>query len=288
MNLKYLTTLVIAALLLSGCSIKMAYNNLDRLVRWGVSDYVDLNREQKAVLNREIKQFQYWHRVNHLPEYAAYMEVLASTMTDTVSVEQMRGIFEQVTVWAEEVEEEVTPLIVKMMISLTDDQVAELPARLEASNLEIAEPELDDDLVAAQALWAEDLEDSLKQFVGRLSPSQRAYIERRSAGYQPERVLWAEYRRRFQTDLLALLSKRSEEKVFASGYRDLVAKRESYYGDELSAVFEHNEQLGLEVSAYVLSNLSEKQSERFVESLLGLGEDFADLAAQADPSTVGG
>ena len=106
--MKKIALVVVASLLMSGCSIKMAYNNMDRLIRWGVSDYVDLNRAQKDTLNREIRKFQYWHRVNHLPEYAAYMEVLATTMTDTVSVAQMQGIFDQVTSWADEVEEEVT------------------------------------------------------------------------------------------------------------------------------------------------------------------------------------
>lgn len=275
--------LLVVGMCLSGCSIKMAYNNLDRLVRWGVSDYVDLNRAQKEVLNRKIQKFQYWHRVNHLPEYADYMGVLAATMTDTVTVAQMEGIFNQVTSWAEEVELELTPLIVEMMVSLTDEQVAELPAKLEKSNIEIAEPELEGDLASAQAEWAEDLQDSLKQFVGRLSQSQKSYIERRSSGYQPERVLWADYRRRFQADLLALLAERGDVETFSSRYQDLVAARESYYGDELAKRFEHNQQLGFEVSAYVLSRLSEKQSARFIDALTDLGDDFAELAAEAKP-----
>ena len=284
--MKRLGVVLVVALLVSGCSIKMAYNNLDRLVRWGVSDYVDLNREQKRVLNEEIKKVQYWHRVNHLPEYAAYIDMLATTMTDTVTVAQMQGIFDQMTAWAEEVEEQATPMIVTMMASLTDEQINALPARLEKSNAKIAKPELDGDLESAQAVWAEDLEDSLRQFVGRLTEAQKSYIERRATGYIPERVLWAEYRRRFQADLMLLLEKRANREVFDQGYRDLVANRESYYGEELTKRFNHNQQLGMEVSAYVLSDLTDKQSERFVQELTELGEDFADLAAQAEPSDL--
>ena len=285
--MKKVALVVVAALLMTGCSIKMAYNNMDRLIRWGVSDYVDLNRAQKETLNREIRKFQYWHRVNHLPEYAAYMDVLATTMTDTVSVAQMQGIFDQVTSWADEVEEEVTPLIIEMMVSLTDEQVAKLPEKLEQSNVEIAEAELEGDLESAQENWAKELEESMKQFIGRLTPEQRSYIERRSSGYLPERVLWADYRRRFQADLLGLLDQRDDREVFASGYRALVDARESYYGDELTKRFDHNQQLGFEVSAHVLSDLTEKQSEKFVRELTELGEDFAELAAEAEPPSVG-
>ena len=285
--MKKITLIMISALLMTGCSIKMAYNNMDRLIRWGVSDYVDLNRAQKNVLNREIRKFQYWHRVNHLPEYAAYMEVLATTMTDTVSVAQMQGIFDQVTSWAEEVEEEVTPLIIEMMASLTDEQIAKLPEKLEESNLEIAESELDSDLETAQAAWAKELEESMKQFIGRLTPEQKSYIARRSSGYMPERALWADYRRRFQADLLALLESRDNFDAFATGYRALVDARESYYGEELTKRFDHNQQLGFEVSAYVLSDLTEKQSAKFVRELTELGEDFAELAAEAEPPAAG-
>ena len=285
--MKKIALVVVASLLMSGCSIKMAYNNMDRLIRWGVSDYVDLNRAQKDTLNREIRKFQYWHRVNHLPEYAAYMEVLATTMTDTVSVAQMQGIFDQVTSWADEVEEEVTPLIIEMMASLTDEQVAKLPEKLEQSNVEIAESELESDLETAQADWAKELEESMKQFIGRLTPEQKSYIARRSSGYLPERVLWAEYRRRFQADLLGLLDQRDDRESFASSYRALVDARESYYGEELTKRFDHNQQLGFEVSAHVLSDLTDKQSEKFVRELTELGEDFAELAEEAEPPSVG-
>ena len=285
--MKKIALVVVASLLMSGCSIKMAYNNMDRLIRWGVSDYVDLNRAQKDTLNREIRKFQYWHRVNHLPEYAAYMEVLATTMTDTVSVAQMQGIFDQVTSWADEVEEEVTPLIIEVMASLTDEQVAKLPEKLEQSNVEIAESELESDLETAQADWAKELEESMKQFIGRLTPEQKSYIARRSSGYLPERVLWAEYRRRFQADLLGLLDQRDDRESFASSYRALVDARESYYGEELTKRFDHNQQLGFEVSAHVLSDLTEKQSEKFVRELTELGEDFAELAEEAEPPSVG-
>jgi len=31
----------------SACSLKMAYNNMDRLVRWQMSDYLDLDAQQR-------------------------------------------------------------------------------------------------------------------------------------------------------------------------------------------------------------------------------------------------
>lgn len=281
-----LTTRILLALsilcVLSGCSIKMAYNNMDRLVRWGVSDYVDLNREQKAVLDREIKRIRYWHRVNHLSQYADFTQALAVRWSDQVTVADLQMTFDQITSWVEELQEQTAPLVIDMMISLTDEQVADLPKRLEASNVELAEPEQDVELAEAQALWAEEVTDRMRRFTGRLSDEQKNYVKRRASGYRPERVLWADYRRRFQKDLLALLQERRDRERFAEGYRALVASREAYYGAELTEIFEHNEALNMDVSAHLLSNLSEKQSARFIDELTELGDIFAELATQVD------
>ncbi|MEM7001498.1 MAG: DUF6279 family lipoprotein [Pseudomonadota bacterium] len=278
--MKRVIILLLGTLILSGCSIKMAYNNLDRLVRWGVSDYVDLNAEQRKLLQREIDQVHRWHRQNHLPQYAEFAYAFSKVVGDGVSEARLNMVFEQFEVWFDEVESQATPAVIAVMQTLTDEQVAILPAKLSASNTELAEPEQDKSLAEAQTLWAEEYAEVLKNFIGRLNKEQRAYLARRSLEYQPERVLWAEYRQRFQTALIEVLDARHSEQ-FPTAYRDLVAARESYYGDELTAVFEHNRQLNQDAASHLLSNLTPRQSQRFVERLTDLGDDFAELAAES-------
>ena len=101
-------TLLIGCLLVSasGCSVKMAYNNLDRLVRWGVSDYVSLDAAQKDYLQAEVKKLLLWHRSNHLPLYSDYMFGLADQLSDGVSDAQIAAIFDQLMLWGDEVEDD--------------------------------------------------------------------------------------------------------------------------------------------------------------------------------------
>ncbi len=277
--MRQVSLVLIAAVLLSGCSIKLVYNNLDRFVRWQVSDYIDLDDNQRRYLNQEVKRLLAWHRSNHLPLYSDFMLKLPVQLSDTVTPSTLRGVFEQFTVWADEVESEGMPLAVNLLASLTDEQIAELPARLEESNRDIEKDEIDLDLEEAQAAWSKDLEDTMRRFTGRLNDEQVALIERRATAYQPERALWADYRRRWQEALLDLLEDR-QSTGFDVRFRTLVAARETYYGEEYTRISGENEQLSLEVVAAVLSNLSEKQSRRFAESLTELGEDFAELAGQ--------
>ena len=273
--------LVLLAMLVSGCSVKFAYNNADRLLRWQVSEYIDLDREQKAVLSSRLDEFMNWHRRTQLPEYADQMYLWSQQLTDQVTPEQIAGIFEQMLQWGERMEDRGLPIAAEIMAGLSDDQVAELGPRLELSNAEIAEPEFGLSEEEAQQSWAREFEDAMERFTGRLDIRQRDYIRRKAAGYQPERVLWAEYRRRWQADLLSLLDQRHNDQ-FAAAFSELSRAREDYYGEKYTRVSEENIELSREVAAYVLSNLSQRQSDRLQDSLTKLGDDFAELAATSD------
>ncbi len=264
---------------LPACSMKLMYNNLDRFIRWQVSDYVDLNAEQKKYLNQQVTEILYWHRKNHLPLYSDYFMTLSQQVTDGVSEQNIHAMMDQFFAWGEEIEYRALPMTTQMLASLTDEQVAVLPERLAASNDEWAEEEMEGELEDLQTQWAEDFTDVLERFTGRLQPEQKQYIVRRAAAYQPERVMWAEYRARWQKDLLALLPHRQQSR-FADDFRQLVEARESYYGPEFTRINKANEKLGVETASHVLSNLSERQSQRFSDTLKSWGEDFAELAAQ--------
>ena len=272
--------LLAMCVILSGCSIKTAYNNMDRLILWGVSDYVNLNRAQKAAVREGIATINTWHRQNHLPLYAEFTETLALQASDQITAARMAEVVNQLEVWSDEIEAQFTPLIIEVMVSLDDEQIADIPKKLNAANAEFAEEEADLSLDEAQALWAEEFAESMDNLVGKLTSEQLAFLQRKRAEYQPERVLWADYRSRWQADLLALLAERDAAE-FPERYRALVAAREGYYGEELTAIFDNNERLNRETGAYLMSNLTDKQTQRFVKFLSDLSETFSELAQEA-------
>jgi hypothetical protein len=268
-------------LLTSGCSIKFAYNNVDRLVRWQMSDYFDLDTGQKEYLQAQVVEFMTWHRATHLPAYAEQLSGMADRFGDGVSERQIEEVFQQLLLWGKDAEDQGMPAAIKLLTSLSDEQVAVLPAKFEKSNIEIAERDVDISVEQIQSRWAEDFEDMLERFTGRLGREQRAYLERRATAYQPENVLWAEYRRRWQAEMLRLLEDRDKAEKFDRGFRQLVAERESYYGPVYKQLSDENIALSREVASYLLSNLTEKQSEHVVDTLRKWAEDFQELANQA-------
>ncbi len=249
-------------------------------MRWGVNDYVNMNEAQRALFKEEFAKLHYWHRTEHLPLYADFLEALPTTLSDSVDPQELLALENTMMGWAREVVEAGVPLAVAIMQSMTEEQVARLPARLEESNREIEKTELGKSVEASQARWRKEVEDIFTRFAGRLTPPQDEYLLAQSVRYIPERVLWAEYRRRWQGDLLKLLEARSDP-AFAQRFADLAANREAYFGTELTAIFDNNENLGRETAAWLLNHMPERQTVRMYTRFVELAEDFQELADDA-------
>jgi hypothetical protein len=273
------TCLLVSA---SGCSIKMMYNNADRFARWAVNDYIQMDDAQEAYFTAEVDAIHYWHRTNELPLYADYIDSLPTTFDKEVSESDVQEMFDTFYSWWEVFEAKTLPFVIEMMLSLSDEQVARLPERLEKDNDEFAEDEFDKPLDEVQAEWKKQYSDTMSRFSGRLTKEQKTYLDAQSVRYVPQFELWSEYRQRWQADLMDLLrNKRDDPDAFTEAFIAISENRESYYGEELTAVFDVNEQLAREVTAWLINNLTDKQRERFYERIGEVAETFRELAEDA-------
>jgi hypothetical protein len=282
--IRRLLAALLAAVLASGCSVQLAYNNLDRLARWSMSDYIDFDASQRAYFDAAIDELWHWHRGEHLPAYAEFLDAIGPRLVDGTSEAEMQALVNRVIGWGEEIQGRAMPSAAVLLSSLSDAQVAALADNLADSNEELAEPEADASLEEAQATWRDEFEDRFSGFSGRLTGVQEAYLDQLATRYRPELVLWAEYRRRWQGDLLALLTFRADVAGLQQGLAELSDNRERYYGPELAEIDAHNEALLREGSVWLINSLTERQGERFVERLGELATDFRELAAQSGPA----
>ncbi len=279
----------VSFLLLTGCTVATTYNNLDRLARWQIADYVDFDDRQDAYFRAELDRVLYWHRVSELPVYAERLDQLAREINQEFTEPTLEAMIQDVRTWAERIEAEAMSMTIELMLSLTDAQVAELPARLEKANAEFAEDELDIDLSEVRENWADSMVDGAKYFMGSLTREQRDYVQAQSLRYQPEQVMWVEYRRRWQAALLEALAGRREATAFETRYRQLVKERESFWSPEFTRVSKSNDALRREVTLMLLRTANDQQRERMTERLSGFSQDFRELTAAAEiPGPSGG
>lgn len=269
---------VFALFLLTGCAVQLAYDNVDRLARWFANDFIDMNPAQQSQFDGGVATVWAWHRADHLPRYVDFLEATRRSLADGADPDEIEALVNTVIGWAEEIEARSLPVAIDLLASLDEQQVGALRERLAASNAELADEELGESLEASRTRWRKDFASRFAQFVGPLTDPQKRYIDAQSVRYQPEQVLWAEYRGRWQADLVRLLAERADRPRFDDGFRLLAARREAYYGAELEAVWENNRGLSGEVSAWLLNNLSDRQRLRLDERLADLAEELRALA----------
>jgi len=270
--------LLVLVLVSSGCSVKLAYNSLDRLTRWWANDYINMDDQQRAYFDAAMDELLYWHRTDQLPLYAGFLDAVEVSLSDGTDEQELQSMINTMLGWGDEIQDKGVPIATELLASLSDEQVALLSRRLEESNMEWEEPEAGKTLEEARAGWAKEFMDRFSRLSGRLNGEQRAYVNAQSVRYIPEMELWADYRRRWQADLLALLKQRDDLDFFGRGFARLAEQREAYYGDELTAVFDSNIELNLELSVWLINNLTSRQQKRFLQRLDDLARDFRELA----------
>ncbi|MCB1682845.1 MAG: DUF6279 family lipoprotein [Pseudomonadales bacterium] len=269
-------------LLAGGCSVKSVYNNADRLARWSVSDYLDMDRAQRDYFDQEFAVFMHWHRTTQLPAYAGTLEALEAVTRDGTDSAEIQALFDDMFGWWEAIEQQGLPMVTELMLSLSDAQLARLPEKLAADNEELGEDEAGRSLEEIQEHWWREYTDGFSRFSGKLNSTQKAHVAAQSVHYIPQMALWTDYRRRWQADLLDLLrNEREDPEKFAAAFEALTKLRRSYYGAELTAVFAANERLARDVGVWLINNLNEKQKERFSERLLEYAGLFRELVAEA-------
>lgn len=285
-----LTVVLMLALCTGGCSLKFAYNNADRLIRWGLNDFIEITDEQSSYLDAELDRLLYWHRTTQLPLYANYIERLnarvaaaAGQPPETLlpAIEEFGEVAER---WGKAIELEAQRVVLQMLLSMTEAQIEALPERMRDANEEFAESELDRSLKENRERWSEEYAKFFKRLTGRLNAEQRATLDRYAERYEPQYVLWMGYRERWQSDLLEVLRKlRSSELSAAEAEARLMQmndNRASYYG-EFGPAFERNEALAQEAAAAVLVALTERQRAKLNKRVDEVTTILRELVAEA-------
>ena len=128
--------LLFLILVLSGCSTKFVYKNLDWLTYWYVDDYVDLNQQQKEVFDAYLNDWLDWHRREELPQYVAQLEeIKAEVVKDQMRIERLLSHRDDVQTHWHTLRARVVPDIVSMAPMLESEQIASLFEALEERNL---------------------------------------------------------------------------------------------------------------------------------------------------------
>lgn len=278
--MKYVIT-VICIMLISGCSNKLAYNNIDWLIYWYMDDYVELNEKQEAIFDAQLKGWIDWHRSQELPRYIDHLKQLRNDLqSQSLDVQKLIGHYEQASSHWQRLRNEITPALAVIASDLSDEQVIRLFAALESENQERREElaewaNLTDEEKLDERI--EDLVDNMEERIGRLTKDQVDIVHRYAPMFKSSSHLWLEYRTDLQQRARRLFITRKTDPSFADKLTDLLHNPEQYRSDDFIEVWEHNRQTHAKLAAEMAATLTTKQRSEAIEQINEFIDDFTSI-----------
>lgn len=265
---------VVAAVMLSGCVVRVVYNQLDWLALWYVEDYFDLDRAQEEQARQLIGRTISWHRETQLPRYAALLRTVLGGISPPVEAAFLAERYAEVVALWDDLLRQVAPDFAGLLRSLSDEQVEELFGNLADENRELEEDYSGISREERRAKQDKAIIKAFKRFTGRLSPEQEVLVRTRTARFHDLSADWIRRREAWQMEFRALMTGRNADPLFAERITNLLLNPNQFDGPGYRKRVLENQQSSFRLVAAVLSSLSPKQAEHLRNQLDTYARDF--------------
>ncbi|AFK70972.1 hypothetical protein YSA_07771 [Pseudomonas putida ND6] len=256
------------ALALAACSrIDLAYRNLDRLVPWSLSDYLDMNREQRALLDDRLREHLAWHCKTQLPGYLDWLDRLRELVADDQVTDQaLQQSTREVREAIGRVAEEITPSATELLRGMSDDQVAQMREAFRDDISERQKQYVDTPLPKQMARRSERMEKRLTPWFGELTAVQKQRIQTWSQALGDQNREWIANRAHWQQQLLLAMNQRNDSS-FEPRLATLLQRKESLWTPEYRAAYQNAEQQARSLLVDLVRQ-STPQQRRFLQERL--------------------
>jgi hypothetical protein len=272
--------LLLTLALLSSCSNTFFYNQLDWLIPWYVDDYVDLTRPQKKSLKQQLLPLLEWHRTEELEHYLGLLDRLEQDLTQPVDSAVLQVWVDEVELAGERMEQRMLPLAFDLGEQLSDAQMEEFLEKLWERQGEMEEEYLDRDEQTYVEESEENFEESLQEFLGKLSPEQNFLVAEAAVSLTRFDDAWLEERKQWLQFLQGVLGERPDD--WQQQITDAMANRQQMQSPRYRQAYLQNQQVILRTIAAVLNIRTEKQSDHLQYQINDLRRSLQKLIAQAD------
>lgn len=274
--------LLCVGLALGGCSLRLAYSQLDWLIPWYVRDYVTLDAGQRSALDARLAARLDWHCRTHVPEYAATLrEAQALLVRDTVDAAELAPFLARGEAWWAEVLAELEPDARVLLAGLAGEQIDELRQAFARGEREARTEFVDGTAAEQDAARIKRMEKRLQRWFGRMTPAQGERIVAWSAELSPTTEAWLAQRARWQGALLDALQVRTDEAAFAARLAPLFASQQAHWPPAYREGVARNRTLTLALLADVFNLAPAAQRQRLSRELDALATQFESLACAA-------
>ncbi|MBC3468247.1 DUF6279 family lipoprotein [Pseudomonas sp. RW10S2] len=266
------------ALTLAACSrIDLAYRNLDRLVPWSLGDYLDMNRQQKALLDERLKEHLAWHCKTQLPGYLDWLDkvrLMVANQTVTDRALQQRTTEARQAIGR--VAEEITPSATELLRGMSDAQVAEMRKAFDDDIAERQKQYVDTPLPKQIQARATRMEKRLTPWLGELNARQRLRVMTWSQALGDQNSEWIANRQAWQQQLVLAMEQRRSP-AFEPRLAQLLQRKESLWSPAYRMAFENTELQARSLLVDLMQQSSPAQRQFLQDRLAKVRRDFSEL-----------
>ncbi|MBC3954876.1 MULTISPECIES: DUF6279 family lipoprotein [Pseudomonas] len=275
---KAFSTMLMAVLLLTGCNqVGLAYRNLDVIIPWTLSDYLDMSSDQKSWLDVRLKQHLSWHCSTQLPEYLNWLDKLEEMVkSDQVTYEGLQARTNEARQAIATISREITPSAVELLARFDDKQVQEMQNAFAKDQRKRENKYLDQPLERQIAERADRMEKRLTPWIGKLNQPQKDRIQAWSASLGEQNKAWIENRTRWQNLFLATVQQR-QSSDFAQRIGALLQDRETFWTPEYRKAYDQTEKAAISLIVDVTAQSTQEQRDRLLSRIADMRKDFTDL-----------
>ncbi|SIR78090.1 hypothetical protein SAMN05216509_4759 [Pseudomonas sp. B10] len=275
---KQIAALLIFTLALGACSrVGLAYRNLDVIIPWSLSDYVDMNGEQKDWFNERLREHLSWHCTTQLPGYLDWLDRLqAMVESNQVSDAALQERTAEAKQAIAETAREITPSAIELLQGLDDKQVAEMNDAF-AKDLRKRQQEYVKPPLAQQIKErGERMEKRLNDWLGPLSDSQKQRVVAWTNALGDQNTQWIANRAHWQQQFSAAVAQRQSAE-FPQRIETLLVNRERLWTADYRKAYANTEAQARSLFVDLMAESTPQQRERLLKKIEGVRKDFNDL-----------
>ena len=276
--IKHIAFVLMFTLALGACNrMGLAYRNLDVIIPWTLSDYLDMNGEQKSWLNERLKEHLSWHCTTQMPGYLDWLDRLQTMIaTNQVTDDALKARTAEAEKAIAETAREITPSAIELLQGLDDNQVAEMNEAFAKDQRKRQEryvkPPLDQQLKQR----GERMVKRLNEWLGPLGPSQQQRVMAWSNALGDQNTEWIANRVHWQKQFSAAVAQRQAPQ-FPQRIETLLVNRESLWTPAYRQAFANTEAQARALFVDLMAQSTPQQRERLLTKIEGVKKDFSDL-----------
>ena len=255
--------LVSAVTLITACSFKSVYNNLDYLIPEYVEGMVTLDDPLEDQVEQRSVALINWHRRTQLPDYAEWLQGLQREVLNDLTFEQIQRRFDEGDQFWLSMLTMINKEMAVLLPQLDENQRRELFASIAEKNDDYRKKYID--ICKAEMLdgFYDQLLEFYETWLGSITEQHRKYIELTALELESTALYRLQRRIAWQKGIRSILESSSTQSEKQQALLTFFNDFETYKNDNLIRSFEANKELIAELTVKIARSLTPDQKEYF-------------------------